>query len=111
MSAQNPTDEEKAVRAETWAENLFDLIPENRLDDTFRRAFKDHTSDFPVSAYDLKNAWQKMKVEEFQSREQPVGGEPASAELCEKCYGTGMSAVYDETGYRIGVKPGCDHVS
>ncbi len=108
MSAQNPTDVEKAVRAETWAENLFDIIPERRLDDVFRRAFKDHTSDFPVSAYDLKNAWQRIRDEEYRNREKPVGGEPASAELCEKCFGTGMEAVY-ENGVRVGVRQGCSH--
>jgi hypothetical protein len=87
------------------------------LQPAFNRAFADHETDFVINAYAIKAAYDKLKAEYVIAREaernaeKPVGGEPASAELCEKCFGTGMSAVYDETGYRIGVKPGCDHVS
>jgi hypothetical protein len=43
---------------------LFDLIPENRLQETFERAFSTHDSSFPVSAYDLKDAWKAIADEE-----------------------------------------------
>lgn len=64
-SAQNPTKAEKVSRAETWARVLFDVIPENRLRDCFDRAFRNRKSDgFPVSAYDLNDAWNEIQVED-----------------------------------------------
>lgn len=48
---------EKAERAEVWSRLLFRIIPENRLQECFDRAFAGHDSAFPITAYDLKNAW------------------------------------------------------
>jgi hypothetical protein len=68
-SAQNPTMAEKMSRAETWARVLWGIIPENRLQDCFDRAFKTRQSDgFPVSAYDLNDAWNVIQGEDIAQR-------------------------------------------
>jgi hypothetical protein len=56
---------EKVSRAETWARVLYNIIPENRLQEAFDRAFKNRQSKgFPVSAYDLNDAWNEIQVED-----------------------------------------------
>ncbi len=65
LSSQNPTMAEKVSRAETWARVLCNIIPENRLQEAFDRAFKDRESKgFPVSAYDLNDAWNVIQTED-----------------------------------------------
>jgi hypothetical protein len=61
-SSYNATIEEELARAENWSGLLIDIIPVNRLNDCFKRAFRDKPNDFPVNAYDLKNAWQKIEA-------------------------------------------------
>ena len=68
LSSQNATDAEKTVRAEAWARVLFGVIPENRLPDAFDRAFQLHDSSFPVNAYEIKLAWEKIKSEEYEAK-------------------------------------------
>ena len=68
LSSQNATDAEKLARAEVWARVLFGVIPENRLQDAFDRAFQLHDSSFPVNAYEIKLAWEKIKTEEREAK-------------------------------------------
>lgn len=75
LSSQNPTDAERLARSETWARVLMPIVPEERLQDTFDRAFADHDSNFPVNAYELKTAWEKIKREEKE-----IAAEAAAAE-------------------------------
>lgn len=70
LSAQNPTTAEKVSRAETWSRHLFGIIPESRLEETFKRAFEIHERGFPVSAYDLNDAWNLIQVEDERKRQQ-----------------------------------------
>lgn len=60
LSSQMPTDNEKAARTEAWARALMGEIPEDELQSAFDWAFKNHTSNFPISAYDLKTAYQEI---------------------------------------------------
>lgn len=44
---------------------MWPVIPEDRLQDCFDRAFRDRKSDgFPVSAYDLNDAWNVIQTED-----------------------------------------------
>jgi hypothetical protein len=63
LSGHAPTDVEKLARAETWSRGLFGVIPEGALQKSFDRAFRDHSGSFAVSAYDLKDAYEKIKNE------------------------------------------------
>lgn len=51
---------EKAECAEIWSRLLFPVIPEDRLQECFDIAFRNHTSPYPVNAYDLKAAWNTL---------------------------------------------------
>jgi hypothetical protein len=63
LSGHAPTDAEKLLRAETWSRALFGVIPEDALEKSFQRAFRDHTGSFAISAYELKDAYEKIKNE------------------------------------------------
>lgn len=54
------TKAEKGKIADVWMRILSEIIPEERLQDCFDHAFAVHKSNFPVNAYDLKNAWEKI---------------------------------------------------
>lgn len=59
-SAQTPTLAEKMERAEVWGCLLFGLVPEHRLQECFDTAFREHQTAFPLTAYDLKAAWDNI---------------------------------------------------
>lgn len=71
-SSQNATVEEQMQRANVWTDLLSDTIPENRLQDAFRAAFRKHDSTFPVNAYELQAAWKEIDVEEKKQRYQAL---------------------------------------
>jgi len=104
-SAQNPTDVELASRSETWTRLLFNIIPEKMLKACFDEAFKNHEGVFPVSAYELKDAWQAVKDRE---RERIIASRralpDAAASACTHCFGTGM---WNPDGR--GMRNGCPH--
>lgn len=47
-----------------WAEELYDIVPVERLGEVFKRAIRDHDSTFPIDFYDLKLAWFRIRDEE-----------------------------------------------
>ncbi len=58
------TEKEISIRAEDWLDALHALVPSDRLMDAFDRAVQDHQSSFPVNAYEVKNAWSAIELEE-----------------------------------------------
>ena len=64
-SSQNAPMEAKEQRAKVWTELLFEIIPTLRLRDAFERAFSEHESTFPVNAYDIKAAWERIKADDL----------------------------------------------
>lgn len=79
-SSQSPTLAEKASRADVWTRLLFGVVPEERLQDAFDRAFRQAKSNFPVNAYDLKLAWEQIEKEEQAEREKLAREEAARPE-------------------------------
>lgn len=63
-SSQDPTLEQIMARTAIWSRLLFGIVPAERFQHTFDRAFRDKPTNFPVDAYDLKNAWQRIEAEE-----------------------------------------------
>jgi hypothetical protein len=55
VSDGNATGE--VISAEVWTRLLFGIIPEHELQLAFKIAFANHSSPYPINAYDLKNAW------------------------------------------------------
>jgi len=53
-----------ADRAVDWQDAFEGLIPVDRLNDAFISALRDHTSTFPVNAFEILAAWQILKAAE-----------------------------------------------
>src|SRR5687768_6588390 len=53
LSSSDPTLAQKMRRAEVWAQHCFQIIPEDYLQPSFERAFKNHETDFNINAYSL----------------------------------------------------------
>lgn len=51
-------------RAAAWAEALFLTVPENRMRDAYDRAVRDHSSTFPINAFEIKIAWDNIAAED-----------------------------------------------
>lgn len=58
------TENELAMRARDWSEVLFDVVPQERLLDAFKRAAQDHGTSFPISMHDVRIAYGKIDAEE-----------------------------------------------
>ena len=76
-SSQNAPMEAKEQRAKVWTELLFEIIPTLRLRDAFERAFSEHESTFPVNAYDIKAAWERIKADERAARDEEIAADKA----------------------------------
>jgi len=96
------SDEVLESRAESWAETLFNAVPEERLAEAFKRAIADHDSTFPMSAYELKTAYEKIAEAErtAYSRARQKDLEDlerqnltANYRECRDCFSTGWKYV------------------
>ena len=86
------------------------LVPENDLQRSFDHAFRIHTGSFPVSAYDLKDAYLNLvEIERKENQERREKRDEAvrKGEIkCGVCYDTGFRTEM-VGGYSTAVK--CDH--
>lgn len=108
------TDDELTMRGVDWCEALEACVPEDRLRDAYLRAFKDHASGFPLSAYEVKIAWERVREEEAAAAVAGGGsgsGDAVEARDCQRCHGGGIELLFDVDGKVVGAKPGkaCDH--
>lgn len=104
------TEAELGRRSRDWAEVLSGIMPEDRINDAFNRAFRDHVSNFPLTAYEVKTAWERIAEEEAANRPPDDGKKHID---CGRCFGTGLVHVFDidgkVKGVRAGNQPRCDH--
>lgn len=63
LASQMPTLDEKANIARVWARHLCGVIPRGYLTECFKQAVAVKTGPFAVTAYDLKDAWVKVKAD------------------------------------------------
>lgn len=108
------TDGDLLIKASNWAQALFKIIPESKLQMVYLRAVADHESDYPISALSLKAAWKKIRDEEKHRRDvsrlsADRGAFYGHAISCYRCRDTGVEMVYTTDGKFKGAKPGCDH--
>jgi hypothetical protein len=116
-NAPTLTPSEQGQRSKDWAEALFPKIPEAMLDQSFQRAVHDHKGGFPISAYEVLNAYELLIANPDVNRPPSAGALPeAESEVqrrlnCQRCFGTGQLHLIDIDGRIVGVKgPGsCDH--
>lgn len=82
------------------------IVPAADLDRTFKFTFRTHTSNFPISAYDLRNGYEQMLEAERLKREREHRDFMTKMEAdrrltqfheCE-CYNTGFRRVPDPKG-------------
>lgn len=82
------------------------VVPEAELQRSFDRAFAVHTSNFPVSAYDLKTAYdgivaeEKAAIEAAQQKEREERRKKLQAleiaskyPICDHCYNSGFRQI------------------
>jgi hypothetical protein len=101
-----PVEEDLFNQSEVWADELFSIVPESWLDASFARAFKDHTSEFPITAFEVKNAYTEAerdaRIADYKQREAVLDDlerrrRLAEFTICQICFGTGfMSGGFTE---------------
>jgi hypothetical protein len=118
LSSQRPTDEEKVVCCKAWTDVLMGVIPEADLTRSYKRAFRDHASNYAVNAYDLKVAYDKLVEEERAAKRAEDDRFMAVAEQrerngvhrfeCEHCFNSGFREIDDPKGGPNRGVVGCD---
>jgi hypothetical protein len=58
------TETELGLRVKDWADFLWPHVPDERLQECFDRAAGDHDGSFPLSAYEIRNAWRAIQIED-----------------------------------------------
>jgi len=100
FSSQNATMPEKMKRANVWARILEGIVPENRLQDCFDFAVRNHKSNFSINGYDIKLAWEQIEAAEVAAQIETEKQEKAAANPIDVCtnkenhVGTGGEAQY-----------------
>lgn len=70
LSNQPPLSErDLGERALDWLDALEGTIPEDRIRDAFARALKNHSSSYPINAFDMLAAWKDIEAEETAAAE------------------------------------------
>lgn len=81
--------------ADTWAEMLWQNVPEDKLWDMFNRACKDHQSNFPLAAYEINQAWDNVQKDDARKPD-TAGADEWMGRLgpqwqpCDVCFDTGF---------------------
>jgi hypothetical protein len=94
-SSHNSTLAEEIARADVWTRLLFGLVPVDRLQQCFDRAFRDKSDTFPVNAYEVKNAWTKIQADEAARAAEAAADAAAERSKVEKCQNKPMHEVVD----------------
>ncbi len=76
------TEDQYGDRAKDWANELILIVPFDRLWQSFDQAFIDRTTNYPISALDIKLAWEKLRQKESAARMEALRANPV--EECEK---------------------------
>lgn len=52
------------IRARDWAEQMFRIVPENKLGQAAKYAFENHDSSFPVNFHDIIKAYKYLQTQD-----------------------------------------------
>lgn len=94
------TENELGERGLTWAEILFEIIPEDDLKPSFNRAFKDNDTTFPVNAPMIKIAFERIATERKYALIRSYQANASDDFQCEFCFNCGFCGI-DKDGYSI----------
>lgn len=88
-------------RAAIWSDALFGIVPEDMLGHAFQLAVRDHTSAFPVSAYEVKESYLRIKAEldrrekaDMTKRLQAAEAASPDFHVCPHCCNSGFREVH-----------------
>jgi hypothetical protein len=100
LSNQPPLENDALERrARIWSEDLFEIVPEARLKDAYSAAIASHNSGFPVTAYEIAEAFKQIAVAERKAARQQWEAEQTQIEMlgklanyreCEYCFNSGF---------------------
>lgn len=79
--------QELAAAVEAWSEILFDVVPGDRLNDSYLHAMRNRESTFALAATEVLGAWRVINADEVHRREKD--------KPCALCFGRGFGHVYD----------------
>jgi hypothetical protein len=105
------TEAEIGDRALDWYEALFPVVPEKYLQQAFQRAVHDHSGAFPLSCYEVINAFKALSGEIAIDQAKALSESSEAAKGCPRCLGTNLETIYNTDGSIRGVRAGqkCDH--
>ena len=93
-------------RASDWADALFGLVPEELLMPSYQAAVREHRSAFPLSAYEVKEAYLKIDAElrREQAENQRRLIERAERESpdykeCPSCFNCGFRRTFERDAW------------
>lgn len=69
LTIQRASLAEQMATAKTWAEYLYNVIPEEELLSAFKRAFADHKTTFAINALDVKLAYERILDDRAKAKE------------------------------------------
>jgi hypothetical protein len=53
---------EKVAMAHVWTDALIEIIPQDELQNVFKKAVELHKGNYPLNAFSLKNAWNHIEA-------------------------------------------------
>lgn len=90
--AQQLSDEEFEDTLAAWLEVLFGHVPEARLNDTYLHASRNRNTTFPLTQFEMCEAWNQIKAAERSLP--PVGTYDWRArDVCPHCHNTGTKLI------------------
>lgn len=91
-TSQQLGDEEFQYTLASWLEVLFGHVPEHRLNETYVHASRTRNSTFPLTQYEMCEAWNQIRAAERTMP--PVGTyEYRGRKVCPDCHNTGTKLV------------------
>lgn len=91
-TAQQLIDDEFDYTLQTWLEVLYGHVPEARLNDAYVHASRTRNSTFPLTQFELCEAWNQIRAAERAVP--PIGTYDWRGEkVCPHCNGTGTKLV------------------
>lgn len=90
--AQQLSDEEFDFTVDSWVEVLYGHVPEARLNDAYVHASRTRSSTFPLTQYELCDAWNQIRTAERNAP--PIGTyDYRGREVCPDCNDTGTKLI------------------
>ena len=90
---QQLSDEEFNFTLAAWVEVLFGHVPEARLNDVYIHASRNRNSTFPLTQFELCEAWNLIREAERHAMPRVGQYDYRGTEVCPKCNGTGTKLI------------------